>query len=216
MASSAVPLVPWTSSVESPQIAAARCSDTHVLAVPGTPSSSSARSVASVATATSMSRRGPTYFGVMTIASLVTPPSRYVTTACGDIRHEGGRGRSSARARAASSSAYTCSACGRSRASSVLEGAGMTLTLAAPPTFEPRAMTTTAAVWRGYCAAAGGTSGVTEAKMASVARLVTGARKMDWARPPDIGLAGRQAEGAGAIGPGTVQVVGAGLAVAAD
>src|SRR3954471_13678645 len=52
--------------------------------------------------------------------------------------------------------------------------------------------------------------------MASVARLVTGARKMDWARPPDIGLAGRQAEGAGAIGPGTVQVVGAGLAVAAD
>ena len=36
MASSTVPLVPWTRSVESPETAAARCSDTHVFAVPGT------------------------------------------------------------------------------------------------------------------------------------------------------------------------------------
>ena len=69
MASSAVPEVPWTSRVESPEMAAARCSDTQVLAVPGTPSSSSARSVASVATATSISRRGPMYLGVMTVPS---------------------------------------------------------------------------------------------------------------------------------------------------
>jgi hypothetical protein len=64
MASSAVPAVPCTSSVESPEMAAARCSETQVLAVPGTPRSSSARSVTRVDTATSTSRRGPTYFGV--------------------------------------------------------------------------------------------------------------------------------------------------------
>ena len=45
-----MPAVPWTSRVESPLIAAARCSESQVLAVPGGPSSSSARSVASVAT----------------------------------------------------------------------------------------------------------------------------------------------------------------------
>src|SRR2546423_1455939 len=81
MASSGVPAVPWTSRVESPLIAAARCSETQVLAVPGTPSSSSARSVVSVATATSMSRRDPTYFGVIGGPSAASPPSRYVTTA---------------------------------------------------------------------------------------------------------------------------------------
>src|SRR3954469_22662720 len=87
MASSGVPAVPCTSSVESPLIAADRCSETQVFAVPGTPSSSSARSVASVATATSMSRRGPTYFGTITVPSAASPPSRYVTTAAGDSRH---------------------------------------------------------------------------------------------------------------------------------
>ena len=60
---------PWTSNVESPLIAAVRCSLNHVLAVPGTPSSSSARSVARVATAFSTSRCWPTYLGVMTIGS---------------------------------------------------------------------------------------------------------------------------------------------------
>ena len=74
MASSAVPAVPWTSRVESPDTAAARCSDSHDFAVPGTPSSSSARSVARVATATSTSRRDPTYFGMTTVPSASVPP----------------------------------------------------------------------------------------------------------------------------------------------
>ena len=75
MVSSAVPAVPWMSNVDDPLIAAARCSDTQDLAVPGTPSSSSARSVAMVATATSISRREPTYFGMTTVSPAV-PPSR--------------------------------------------------------------------------------------------------------------------------------------------
>ena len=84
-------------------MAAARCSLTHVLAVPGTPSSSRARSVASVATAISTSRRWPTYFGAMGVPSDSTPPSRYVTTAHGDRCQFGGRGRSSSAASATSS-----------------------------------------------------------------------------------------------------------------
>ena len=52
-----VPAVHWMSSCEFPEMAAARCSDTQDFAVPGTPSKRSARSVASVATAVSMSRR---------------------------------------------------------------------------------------------------------------------------------------------------------------
>ena len=59
MASSGVPAVPCTTSVEVPLIAAARCSLTHDFAVPGTPISSSARSVASEAMAISISRRLP-------------------------------------------------------------------------------------------------------------------------------------------------------------
>ena len=74
MDSSAVPAVPWTSRVESPEIAAARCSDNQDFAVPGTPSSSSPRSVARVATATSTSRLDPTYFGVTTVPSTSVPP----------------------------------------------------------------------------------------------------------------------------------------------
>ncbi len=109
-----MPAVPCTSNVESPLIAAARCSLTQVFAVPGTPRSNSARSVASVATATSISRRGPTYFGVITVPSAASPPSRYVTTAAGDNRQAGGRVRSSPAASAASSAAYSSSACGRS------------------------------------------------------------------------------------------------------
>ena len=57
-------------------MAAARCSLTHDLAVPGTPSSKSARSVASVAMAISMSRAPPMYLGVMTRPSFSVPPSR--------------------------------------------------------------------------------------------------------------------------------------------
>ena len=59
---------------DEPEIAAARCSDTQDFAVPGTPSSSSARSVASVATAVSISRRLPTYFGVIAVPSAALPP----------------------------------------------------------------------------------------------------------------------------------------------
>jgi len=62
--------------VESPEMAAARCSDTQVLAVPGTPSSSSARSVVRVATATSIRRRLPMYFGVTSKPESRVPPSR--------------------------------------------------------------------------------------------------------------------------------------------
>ena len=114
MASSGVPAVPWTSSVESPLTAAARCSETQVLAVPGTPSRSSARSVARVVTATSTIRRGPTYFGVITVPSGRVPPRRYVATAHGDSRQRTGRGRSSAARSALSSAAKASSACGRS------------------------------------------------------------------------------------------------------
>ncbi len=55
---------------------AARCSDTHDLAVPGTPMRSSARSVARVATAISISRRSPMYFGVITVPSSRVVPMR--------------------------------------------------------------------------------------------------------------------------------------------
>ena len=98
------PEVPCTNNVESSEIAAAKCSDTHDLAVPGTPSSSSARSVAKVATATSINRREPTYFDEITVPSGSTSPIRYVTTAQGDSRQWGGRGRSSI-ARSAANSA---------------------------------------------------------------------------------------------------------------
>src|SRR3954465_10178563 len=96
MASSVVPDVPWTVRVLSPEIAAVRCSETHVFAVPGTPSRSSARSVASVATATSISRAWPMYFGVISVPSASVPPSRYVVTAHGDSRQRGGGGGSAA------------------------------------------------------------------------------------------------------------------------
>ena len=62
--------------VESPLMAAARCSETQDLAVPGTPYSSSARSVASVATATSIRRREPIYLGLIAKPSSSVPPSR--------------------------------------------------------------------------------------------------------------------------------------------
>jgi len=61
---------------DEPEMAAARCSDTQDFAVPGTPNSSSARSVASVATAVSTRRRLPTYFGVIAAPLAVLPPSR--------------------------------------------------------------------------------------------------------------------------------------------
>ena len=73
-------------------MAAARCSLSQVLAVPGRPSRSRARSVASVATATSTTRRGPMYLGVIVVPSGSDPPRTYVTTAHGESRQWGGRG----------------------------------------------------------------------------------------------------------------------------
>ena len=104
---------------EAPQIAAARCSLTQLLAVPGTPSSSSARSVASVATATSISRRSPMYLADTAVPSGSVPPSKYVQTAQGDSRQLGGRGRVSARANASSSCANSSSAARRKGAPAV-------------------------------------------------------------------------------------------------
>ncbi|MNI79619.1 hypothetical protein D3C73_1360900 [compost metagenome] len=65
-------------------MAAARFSDSHDLAVPGSPISSSARSVTSVATAISISRLFPMYFGVITFLPAL-PPVIKVSTARGDI-----------------------------------------------------------------------------------------------------------------------------------
>ena len=93
-----VPAVPCTSSVESPLIAAARCSLTHVLAVPGTPSSSSARSVASVATAISIRRCCPTYFGLMsTSVRRRARPARRCRRSTQDVADDGPRRQQPAR-----------------------------------------------------------------------------------------------------------------------
>ena len=59
MCSSVVPAVPWMVSVELPLIAAARCSDSQLLPVPGSPTSSRARSEASVTIARSTMPSSP-------------------------------------------------------------------------------------------------------------------------------------------------------------
>src|SRR5438309_3912419 len=110
MVSSEVPAVPCTNSLESPEIAAARCSASHDLATPGSPSSSKARSVASVATATSTRCRSPIYFGLTSKPLARRVPSRYSVTAHGDSRQEGGRARLSTAASCSSSSANSSSA----------------------------------------------------------------------------------------------------------
>jgi hypothetical protein len=111
MCSSLVPAVPCTTSADVPLTAAERCSDSQLFAVPGSPTSISARSDASVAIATCTSDRSPMYFGL-----IVTPPTglslpiTYISTARGDIRHPGGRAALSSAARAASSAWYFTSA----------------------------------------------------------------------------------------------------------
>src|SRR5262245_39757827 len=110
---------------DEPEMAAAKCSDTQDFAVPGTPSKSNARSVASVATAVSISRRLPTYFGVIGVLSAALPPSGYVTTARGESFQLAGRSCSSDLASAESSAAKMSSADWRSMAvigGSPLEG----------------------------------------------------------------------------------------------
>src|SRR5256885_6847207 len=63
--------------VESPLTAADRCSDTQDLAVPGTPYSSRARSVARVETAISIRRGLPMYLGLTSKPLPSLPPIRY-------------------------------------------------------------------------------------------------------------------------------------------
>ena len=67
MCSSVVPAVPCITFVESPFIAAAKCSDNHDFAVPGSPIKSKALSVTSVAMAISTSLSLPMYFGVISM-----------------------------------------------------------------------------------------------------------------------------------------------------
>ena len=74
MCSSVVPAVPCTTLVESPLTAAARCSLSQDLAVPGSPMSSSARSVTRVAMAISTNRRFPIYLGVIGTPLMLVPP----------------------------------------------------------------------------------------------------------------------------------------------
>ena len=54
-------------------MAAARCSDSQLLAVPGSPISSSARSVTSVEMAISTSRSWPMYLGVISRLPALPP-----------------------------------------------------------------------------------------------------------------------------------------------
>ncbi len=106
-----MPAVPCTIRVESPLIAADRCSDSQLFAVPGSPTSISARSDARVAIATWMIARSPMYFGVIgTPPTGLSEPMTYVSTARGDSCQPVGLVASSAAARAASSSAYRRSA----------------------------------------------------------------------------------------------------------
>ena len=106
MCSSVVPAVPCTIRDESPPIAAERCSDSQLFAVPGSPTSISARSEASVAIATWMIARSPMYFAVMgTPPTGLSEPRTYLSTARGERRQPVGFGASSFAARAASSSA---------------------------------------------------------------------------------------------------------------
>ncbi len=65
MCSSVVPAVPWMVRVERPLMAAARCSESQLFPVPGSPRSSRARSEARVTMARSTIERSPKNFGVM-------------------------------------------------------------------------------------------------------------------------------------------------------
>ena len=65
MCSSVVPAVPWMVNSDVPETAAARCSDSHDLPVPGSPTSSSARSEARVTIARSTTPSSPKNLRVM-------------------------------------------------------------------------------------------------------------------------------------------------------
>ncbi|MNN30939.1 hypothetical protein D3C81_1446040 [compost metagenome] len=90
-------------------MAAARFSDSQDLAVPGSPISSSARSVTRVATAISIRRVLPMYLGVITFLPAL-PPAIKVSTERGDICHPAGILPLSSLRSASSSSRYNTSA----------------------------------------------------------------------------------------------------------
>ena len=73
MCSSVVPAVPWTTLVESPLMAAQRCSESQLLAVPGSPMRRRARSVTRVEMAISTRRSLPMYLGVMGVLPALPP-----------------------------------------------------------------------------------------------------------------------------------------------
>ena len=62
-------------ALNSPEMAAAKCSESQLLAVPGTPKSSRARSVARVAMAISTRRALPMYLGLTSKPESSRPPS---------------------------------------------------------------------------------------------------------------------------------------------
>ena len=95
-----VPALPWTVRPLVPQIAADNSSDSIDLAVPGSPTSSSARSPARVMTHLSTRDTSPTNFRLIFNLSL---PQTKATTACGVSSQPGGRGPFSSASRANSS-----------------------------------------------------------------------------------------------------------------
>src|SRR2546425_12606070 len=91
-----------------PDTAAARCSDSQLFAVPGSPIRRRARSEASVAIATWTRFRFPMYFGTIGIGpcgpgKFSEEPRIYVSTILGDSRQPSGLGFLSAFRSAASS-----------------------------------------------------------------------------------------------------------------
>ncbi len=91
-----VPAVPWIVSVEQPLMAAARCSESQLLPVPGSPTSSNARSLASVTIARSTIASSPKNLRVIgtstclpSIVALIgfAVPVMYASTDRGDSFH---------------------------------------------------------------------------------------------------------------------------------
>ena len=81
-----MPAVPCITLPESPLMAAVRFSESHDLAVPGSPIRSKERSVRSVAIAISTKRLCPMYLGVMFTPQAV-PPVTNLSTALGESCH---------------------------------------------------------------------------------------------------------------------------------
>src|SRR3989454_6051581 len=98
-----------------PEIAAARCSESQLFAVPGSPISRRARSEANVAMATCTRFRFPMYFGVIVTGpfgpgKVSVDPRMYISAIFGESCHPSGFAPLSAFRRATSSCSYFCSA----------------------------------------------------------------------------------------------------------